>query len=278
MNIILKKYKPKTPGIRGLVSIKNLDLYKGKPNKKLTVKKNISTGRNNQGKITAWKRGSGHKKKYRIIDWKRNKYDIPAKIEKIEYDPNRSPYIALLLYEDGERRYIICPENAKIGNKILSGENVPIKDGNCMPLKNIPVGTILHCIESFPNSGAKIARSAGCFAQFLARDEKHATLRLKSGEIRKVLLECRASIGIVSKSQHNLRKLGKAGRTRWLGIRPRVRGVAMNPVDHPLGGGEGKTSGGRPACTPWGIPEGKVTRKKKKPGFKLILKSRRKKN
>ena len=273
---ILKRYKPTTPGIRGLVSIKNLELHKGKPHKSLTFFKKVTAGRNNQGRITAWKRGAGHKKLYRIIDWKRTKHNIPAKIERIEYDPNRSPYIALLLYEDGERKYIICPEGSKVGDKILSGDNIAIENGNNTKLKNIPLGSYIHCIEIIPGSGAKIARSAGCYAQFLAKDDKHATLRLRSGEIRKVLLECCASIGTISKSQHNLRKLGKAGRSRWLGIKPRVRGVAMNPVDHPLGGGEGKTSGGRHPCTPWGLPEGKITRKNKKRGYKLIIKNRRK--
>ncbi len=273
---ILKRYKATSPGLRTLVSIKNTTLHKGSPYKKLTVHKKKSSGRNNQGKITVWKRGGGHKKKYRIIDWKRNKYGTTAKIERIEYDPNRSPYIALLLYEDGERKYIICPEGSKIGDKILSGYNVPIKTGNSTTLKNIPLGTLIHCIEIKPGSGAKIARSAGCYAQFLSKDHLHATLRLRSGEIRKVLLECFASIGSVSKSQHNLRKIGKAGRNRWLGIKPRVRGVAMNPIDHPLGGGEGKTSGGRHPCTPWGKPDGKITRKNKKYGYKLIIKNRKK--
>lgn len=273
---ILKRYKPTSPGLRGLVTLQNSTLHKGKPHKHLTCSKKNSAGRNNQGRITAWKRGGGHKKKYRLIDWKREKRDISAKIERIEYDPNRSPYISLLLYEDGERRYILCHEGAKVGDKILSGYNVPIENGNNTLLKNIPTGTLVHCIEMIPGSGAKIARSAGNYAQFLAKDMTHATLRLRSGEIRKVLLDCFASIGILSKSEHNLKKLGKAGRSRWLGIKPRVRGVAMNPVDHPLGGGEGKTSGGRHPCTPWGLPEGKITRKNKKHGYKLIIKSRKK--
>lgn len=274
---ILKKYKPITPGLRGLISIKNTELYNGKSQKNLTKKKKENAGRNNKGRITIWKRGGGHKKKYRIIDWKRNKYNIPAKIEKIEYDPNRSPYIALLLYEDGERRYIICPDGSKVGDKIISSlTNVPIENGNNTKLKNIPLGTIINCIESTPNHGGKIARSAGCYAQLLAKDEKYATIRLKSGEIRKILLECSATIGIISNTKHNLKKLGKAGRKRWLGKKPRVRGVAMNPVDHPLGGGEGKTSGGRHPCSPWGLTDGKITRKKKKYGYKLILKNKRK--
>ena len=274
--ITIKRYKPTSPGLRGLVSIRNTELAENKPNKRLTIYKKKNAGRNNKGRITIWKRGGGHKKKYRIIDWKRSKHDISSKVEKIEYDPNRSPYIALLLYADGERRYILCPEGLKIGDKIVSGyKDIPIEPGNSMPLSIIPLGTYIHCIEFVPNNGAKISRSAGTYAQLLAKDIKYATLRLKSGEIRKVLLTCFASIGIVSKSEHNLRKLGKAGRKRWLGKKPRVRGVAMNPVDHPLGGGEGKTSGGRHPCTPWGKPEGKITRKKKKIGYKLILKKRK---
>lgn len=276
--IKLKKYKPTSPGIRGLVSVKNTDLHKGSPYKNLTKFKKKSSGRNNLGRITVWGRGSGHKRKYRIIDWKRNKYNIQAKIERIEYDPNRSPYIALLLYEDGERRYIPLLEGMKIEDKIISGHDIQIKIGNNMPVKNIPLGTNISCIELIPGRGAQIARSAGCYAQLLAKDEYHATIKLRSGEIRKILLNCFATIGIISKSEHNLQKLGKAGRSRWKNIKPRVRGVAMNPVDHPLGGGEGRTSGGRPACSPWGLPEGKVTRKNKKRGSILIIKNRRKKN
>lgn len=274
--IILKKYKPTSPGIRGLISIKNTELYKGKPYKNLTNNKKKSTGRNNLGKITVWGRGGGHKRKYRVIDWKRNKHNIYAKIERIEYDPNRSPYIALLLYEDGERRYIPLMEGMKIGDKVISGHDIPINIGNSMPLKNIPLGTNISCIEITPGKGCQITRSAGCYAQLLAKDNKYATIKLRSGEIRKILLNCFATIGVISKSEHNLQKLGKAGRSRWKNIKPNVRGVAMNPVDHPHGGGEGKTSGGRPSCSPWGLPEGKVTRKKRKKGSHLIIKSRRK--
>lgn len=273
---ILKRYKPTSPGIRGLVTIKNQKIHKGKPYKALTLYKKENAGRNNIGRITVWKRGGGHKKKYRIIDWYRNKHNIKAKIERIEYDPNRSPYIALLIYEDGERKYIICPDGAKQGDIIINGNNTSIERGNCTTLENIPLGTLIHCIELKPNAGAKLARSAGSYAQLLAKDNVYATLRLKSGEIRKVLLKCYASIGVVSKTKHNLQKLGKAGRSRWLGIKPRVRGVAMNPIDHPLGGGEGKTSGGRHPCSPWGKPEGKITRKRKKTGYKLIIKNRKK--
>ena len=274
--IIVKKYKPTSPGIRGLVSIKNLDLYNGSPYKPLTCAKKNSSGRNNIGRITMWGLGGGHKKKYRFIDWKRNKHNINAKIERIEYDPNRTPYIALLLYADGERRYILHVNGMLIGDTVISGISVPVKPGNSMPLKNIPLGTNVHCIEFVPGQGAKLARSAGSYAQLLAKDDKHATLRLRSGEVRKVLLDCYASIGIISKSEHNLQKLGKAGKNRYRNKKPKVRGVAMNPVDHPLGGGEGKSSGGRIPCSPWGLPEGKVTRKKRKIGSNLIIKSRKK--
>jgi len=274
--IILKKYKPTSPGMRGVVSIKNLSLHKGSPYKKLTVSKKCSSGRNNVGRITVWGKGGGHKRKYRVIDWKRDKYNIFAKIERIEYDPNRSPYIALLLYEDGERRYIPFIDGLNVGDKVISGHDVPVKIGNCMPLRVIPLGTNVNCIEFIPGSGGKLARSAGCYAQLLAKDKLHATIRLRSGEVRKVLLDCFASIGVISKSEHNLQKLGKAGRNRWRNKKPKVRGVAMNPVDHPLGGGEGRSSGGRPPCSPWGLPEGKVTRKKKKRGFKLIINRRKK--
>jgi large subunit ribosomal protein L2 len=273
--IILKKYKPTTPGIRGLISIRNSDLYKGRPYKKLIEIKKITAGRNNYGRITAWKRGGGHKKFYRIIDWKRDKFNIEGVVERIEYDPNRSPYIALILYRDGERKYIISTNDMKVGDIIISGNSVPIKSGNSSSLKNIPLGTNVSCIELFPGSGAKLSRSAGCYAQIVSKDSKYVSLKLSSGEIRKILLDCRAVIGVVSKNEHNLRKLGKAGRNRWLGNKPRVRGVAMNPVDHPLGGGEGKTSGGRHPCSPWGFPDGKITRDKKKRGYKMILKSRK---
>lgn len=274
--IILKRYKPTSPGMRGLVSIKNSDLYNGRPFKKLSFFKKCSSGRNNSGRITVWGRGGGHKRIIRIIDFKRNKYDILSKIERIEYDPNRGAYIALLLYEDGDRKYILSTSDMKVGNFVISGNSVPIKDGNTLPLRNIPLGTNVNCVEIHPKSGGKLARGAGCYAQLLAKDIRYATLRLRSGEVRKVPLDCQASIGILSKSEHNLIKDGKAGRSRWKNIRPNVRGVAMNPIDHPLGGGEGKTSGGRPACSPWGIPEGKITRKVKKIGYKLILKSRKK--
>ncbi len=274
--IFLKRYKPTSPGLRGLVSIKNNSLYIGSPYKNLTIFNKNSSGRNNSGRITVWGRGGGHKRKCRVIDWKRDKYDVLAKIERIEYDPNRSPYIALLLYEDGDRRYVLAADGMKVGDFVMSGNFVSVRNGNSLPLRNIPLGTNVHCVEIYPKCGARLVRSAGCYAQLLAKDKKYATLRLRSGEVRKIFLDCFASIGVLSKSEHNLQKLGKAGRSRWKNIRPNVRGVAMNPVDHPLGGGEGKTSGGRPACSPWGVPEGKITRKNRKRGYKLILKRRTK--
>ncbi len=273
--IFLKKNKPVTPGLRGLVSVKSSLLHKGKPFSGLVVAKKNTAGRNNYGRITAWHRGGGHKKKYRMIDWKRDKRNLSAKVERIEYDPNRSPYIALLLYSDGERRYIICPKGLNINDVVVSGDNAPVNIGNALLIKNIPLGVNIHCVEMYPGRGAKLSRTAGGYSQLLAKDDKYATIRLASGEIRKVLLSCYATIGEVCKSEHNLAKIGKAGRNRWKNWRPRVRGVAMNPVDHPLGGGEGKTSGGRHPCSPWGLVDGKRTRKKDKLN-KFILKSRNK--
>lgn len=278
MTVIVKKQKPTSPGSRGRVRLIDSELHKGKPHAPLIVAKNNFAGRNHGGGITAWHRGGGHKQNYRIIDWKRLKDGIPAKVERIEYDPNRSANIALLLYVDGERRYIIAPKDLVAGSEIVSGVDAPIAVGNCLPLTNIPVGSIVHCVELKPGKGAQLARSAGCSVQFLAREGRYATIRLKSGEMRKVLAACRAVVGEVGKSQHNLIKIGKAGRSRWMGIRPRVRGVAMNPVDHPLGGGEGRTSGGRPACTPWGKPEGRKTRNKKANSTKLIIRRRKNKS
>lgn len=265
------KMKPTSPGRRGVVKVVNPHLHKGKPNSKLVVsKKKNSSGRNNLGRITTWQRGGGHKRLYRIIDWKRNKDGIPARVERLEYDPNRTAHIALVVYEDGQRRYIIAPKGLKVGNVVRSGREAPIAVGNCLPLQNIPLGTIVHCIEMKIGKGAQIARSAGCSAQLLAREGVYATLRLKSGEMRKVLAECRATIGEVSNSEHNLEKLGKAGAKRWRNRRPNVRGVAMNPVDHPLGGGEGRSSGGRPPCSPWGVPDGKKTRRNKRTGMMIV--------
>jgi large subunit ribosomal protein L2 len=228
-------------------------------------KKSKSGGRNNNGRITTRHIGGGHKQHYRLIDFRRNKDGIPAVVERLEYDPNRSANIALVCYADGERRYIIAPKNVKAGSELISGSNAPIKEGNTLPLRNIPVGSVIHCIEMKPGKGAQIARSAGTSAQLIARDGQYVTVRLRSGEMRKILSECRATLGEVSNSEHSLRSLGKAGASRWRGVRPTVRGVAMNPVDHPHGGGEGRTSGGRHPVTPWGVPtKGYKTRKNKR--------------
>ena len=279
MVIAVRKHKPTSAGRRGLVTVYNSELHKGSPYGPLTeTKGKNSDGRNNQGRYTMWQRGGGHAKKYRIIDFKRNKDGIKGKVERIEHDPNRTAYIALVLYADGERRYIIAPKGLKAGSVVESGRNAPIAPGNTLPLINIPVGTVVHGIEMRPGKGAQIARSAGTSAQLLAREGRYATLRLKSGEMRKIFVECRATVGEVSKSEHNLVKLGKAGRSRWMNKRPRVRGVAMNPVDHPLGGGEGRSSGGRTPCSPWGLPDGKKTRKLKKNSSKFIVRRRKRKS
>jgi len=269
------KCKPTSPGRRFLVKVVNSELHKGKPHGPLVVAKKQIAGRNCHGRITAWQRGGGHKRSYRIIDWKRKKKGIRGVVERLEYDPNRSANIALVCYEDGERCYMVAPKGIKVGSAVLAGIDAAIVVGNCLPLRNIPVGSVIHCVEMKPGKGAQLARSAGTSVQLLAREGAHATLRLKSGEVRKVLSDCCATIGEVGNSEHNLRKLGKAGANRWRNKRPRVRGVAMNPVDHPLGGGEGKTSGGRPPCTPWGIPEGKKTRNKKRLSQKMIIRSRK---
>jgi large subunit ribosomal protein L2 len=260
------KMKPTSPGRRHQVRVVNKDLHKGKPHKALLEKKSKSGGRNNAGRITTRHIGGGHKQHYRIIDFKRNDKDgIPAVVERIEYDPNRTANIALLKYADGERRYIIAPKGVKAGDAIEAGEGAAISPGNALPMANIPVGTVIHCIEMKPGKGAQMARSAGTSAQLIARDGRHVTLRLRSGEMRKVLVNCRAVIGEVSNSEHGLVKLGKAGAKRHRGIRPTVRGVAMNPVDHPHGGGEGRTSGGRHPVSPWGVPtKGFKTRKNKR--------------
>ena len=268
------KCKPTSPGRRFVVKIVNPDLHKGEPYAPLVAKKSKTGGRNNNGRITTRHIGGGHKQRYRIIDFRRNKDDIEATVERLEYDPNRSANIALILYADGERRYIIAPGKLKAGDKVISGESVPFTVGNCLPLRNIPVGSTVHCVEMKPGKGAQIARSAGASAQLVAREGNYATLRLRSGEMRKVLSECRATMGEVSNSEHSLRSLGKAGASRWRGIRPTVRGVAMNPVDHPHGGGEGKTSGGRHPVSPWGTPtKGYKTRTNKRT-TKMIVRRR----
>jgi large subunit ribosomal protein L2 len=252
-------------------------LHKGAPYAPLLEKQSKSGGRNNNGRITTRHIGGGHKQHYRILDFKRNKDGIPAKVERLEYDPNRSANIALLLYADGERRYIIAPKNMKSGDVIQSGQDAPIKEGNTLPLRNIPIGSVMHCVELKPKKGAQIARSAGAYVQLIARDGAYSTLRLRSGEMRKVLSECRATLGEVGNAEHMLRSLGKAGATRWRGVRPTVRGVAMNPVDHPHGGGEGRTSGGRHPVSPWGTPtKGKKTRSNKRTD-KLIVRRRNRK-
>ena len=270
------KAKPTSPGRRFRSLQTRKDLYKGRPLSSLVTKKSKTGGRNNAGRITTRHIGGGHKQHYRIIDFKRNKDNIPAKVERIEYDPNRSAYIALLLYNDGERRYIIAPKNLKVNDQVISGEKASVNVGNTLVLKDIPVGTILHCVELKPGKGAQLARSAGTYVQFVAKEGQYATLRLKSGEVRKVLTECRATIGEVSNQEHSLKSFGKAGAKRWIGVRPTVRGVAMNPIDHPHGGGEGKTSGGRHPVSPWGVPtKGYRTRSNKRTDS-LIVRRRKK--
>ncbi|ABD80225.1 50S ribosomal protein L2 [Saccharophagus degradans] len=271
------KRKPTSAGRRFVVNVVNADLHKGAPHAPLLEKKSKSGGRNNNGRITTRHIGGGHKQHYRVIDFRRNKDGIPAKVERLEYDPNRTAYIALVCYADGERRYIIAPKGVKAGDVIQSGDAAPIKPGNALPLRNIPVGSVVHCIEMKPGKGAQIARSAGTSVQLVAREGQYCTLRLRSGEMRKILSECRATLGEVSNSEHNLRSLGKAGASRWRGVRPTVRGVAMNPVDHPHGGGEGRTSGGRHPVSPWGTPtKGYKTRSNKRTD-KMIVRRRNKK-
>jgi len=259
------KCKPTSPGRRFLVKIVHPELHKGAPFEALTEKKTKTGGRNSSGRLTQRHVGGGHKKKYRIIDFKRDKDGVPAKIERLEYDPNRTANIALLLYADGERRYVIAPDKVAVGDELMSGPAAPMKTGNCMPLRNIPVGSNIHCVEMKPGKGAQIARSAGTSVQLVAREGQYATLRLRSGEVRRVPSDCRATVGEVSNGEHNLRSIGKAGAMRWRGVRPTVRGVAMNPVDHPHGGGEGRTSGGRHPVSPWGTPtKGYKTRTNKR--------------
>ncbi|MCK5728452.1 MAG: 50S ribosomal protein L2 [Methylococcales bacterium] len=271
------KSKPTSPGMRFVVRVKNEELHKGKPFAPLLEKKSRNGGRNNQGRITTRHVGGGHKQHYRIIDFKRNKIDIPAVVEHIEYDPNRTANIALLLFKDGERKYIIAPKGLLVGQELVSSEVTAVKAGNCMPLRNMPLGVTIHCIELKPGKGAQIARSAGTSAQLVAKEGMHVTLRLRSGEMRKVMADCRAVIGEVSNSEHNLISLGKAGATRRRGVRPTVRGVAMNPVDHPHGGGEGRTSGGRHPVSPWGMPtKGYKTRKNKRTDNMIVRRRKQK--
>jgi len=273
----LVKTKPTSAGRRFVVKVQTATLHKGEPYAPLLDKKTKKGGRNNYGRITVRHQGGGHKQRYRIIDFKRNKDGVNATVERIEYDPNRSAHIALLLYADGERRYVIAAKGMEQGSQISSGAGVPIKPGNCLPLRHIPMGSTVHCIELKPGKGAQIARSAGASAQLVARESGHATLRLKSGETRKVLADCRATLGEVGNAEHALKSLGKAGATRWRGVRPTVRGVAMNPVDHPHGGGEGRTSGGRHPVSPWGVPTKGYKTRKNKSTDKLIVRRRSKK-
>jgi len=259
------KAKPTSPGRRFVIKVVSPELHKGRPHAPLVEKQTRKGGRNNMGRITTRHQGGGHKQHYRLVDFKRDKDNIPAKVERLEYDPNRSAHIALLLYADGERRYIIAPRDVSAGAVLLSGPAAPIKPGNALPLRNVPVGSQVHCVELRPGKGAQLARSAGAAVQVVAREGSYATLRLRSGEIRKVHADCKATIGSVGNEEHNLRSLGKAGAKRWRGVRPTVRGVAMNPVDHPHGGGEGRTSGGRHPVSPWGMPtKGYKTRSNKR--------------
>jgi large subunit ribosomal protein L2 len=261
----LKQHKPTSPGQRGLVLVDRSALWKGKPERSLTEGLHTKGGRNNTGRITARRRGGRHKRRYRIVDFKRNKFDVPATVERLEYDPNRTAFIALVRYEDGELAYILAPQRLDVGDTVTAGRGVDIKPGNALPLQSIPVGTIIHNVEMKIGKGGQIARSAGTYAQIIGKDQGYAQLRLNSGELRMVRAECMATVGAVSNPDQQNIKLGKAGRKRWLGKRPSVRGVAMNPIDHPHGGGEGKTSGGRHPVTPWGVPtKGKRTRNNKK--------------
>lgn len=272
------KMKPTSPGRRGVVQISRDGLHKGKPFPSLVESKSSKAGRNNAGRITVRHKGGGHKKHYRKIDFKRIKDGISAVVERIEYDPNRSANIALLLYKDGERRYIICPKGLENGEEVSNGSEAQIKIGNCLPLRNIPVGSTIHCIEMMPKKGAQLARSAGASVQLLAKEGQFAQLRLRSGEVRKVHVDCRATLGEVGNGEHNLRQLGKAGATRWRGIRPTVRGVVMNPVDHPHGGGEGKTAASGGPVSPWGTPtKGFKTRRNKRTNSMILVDRRKRK-
>ncbi|MFO1418787.1 MAG: 50S ribosomal protein L2 [Methylotetracoccus sp.] len=273
----LIKSKPTSAGTRFVVRVRGEGLHKGAPHAPLLERQKKGSGRNNQGRVTARHKGGGHKQHYRLVDFKRDKLGVPGVVERLEYDPNRTAHIALVLYRDGERRYIIAPKGVSAGQEVVSAEFAPIRPGNCLPIRNIPVGTLIHCIEGKPGKGAQYARSAGASVQLVAKEGAYATIRLRSSEMRKVLADCRATIGEVSNSEHNLASLGKAGASRWRGVRPTVRGVAMNPVDHPHGGGEGRTSGGRHPVSPWGIPtKGYKTRNSKRTD-RLIVRSRKQK-
>jgi len=273
----LQKLRPTSPGQRFTVRVHSPQLHKGEPHEPLVEKISSSGGRNNMGRITTRHRGGGHKRRYRVIDFKRNKDGIVGKVERIEYDPNRSAHLALVLYADGERRYILAPKGIRNGDEVMAGRESAIKIGNALPLRNIPVGTLIHCVELKPGKGAQMVRAAGGSCQIVAREGAYATLRMRSGEMRRVHSDCRATIGEVGHNEHNLRKLGKAGASRWRGVRPTVRGVAMNPVDHPHGGGEGRTSGGRHPVSPWGMPtKGKKTRNNKRTDTMIVKRRGRK--
>ncbi len=273
----LVKVKPTSPGRRGMIKVVHPELHKGAPYAALLEKKSSSAGRNNNGHITVRHRGGGHKQHYRIVDFRRNKDGIPAKVERLEYDPNRSAHIALVCYADGERRYIIAPRGLEVGATVVSGAEAPIRSGNTLPIRNIPVGQTIHCIEMLPGKGAQIARSAGGSAVLLAREGTYAQVRLRSGEVSRIHIDCRATIGEVSNHDHSLRQIGKAGAVRWRGIRPTVRGVAMNPVDHPHGGGEGRTGEGREPVSPWGTPaKGYRTRRNKRTDNMIVSRRKRK--
>jgi large subunit ribosomal protein L2 len=273
----LMTFKPTSAGRRSMVRVVTPGLHKGAPHAALVEKQGKTGGRNHHGRITTRHIGGGHKQHYRIIDFKRDKEGIPARVERIEYDPNRTAHIALLCYVDGERRYIIAPKGLKAGDQVIAGRDAPIKAGNTLPLRNIPVGTTIHCVEMQPGKGAQLARAAGTSVQLLAREGSYAQLRMRSGEIRRVHVECRATIGEVGNEENNLRSIGKAGAQRWRGIRPTVRGVAMNPIDHPHGGGEGKTAAGRDPCSPWGTPtKGYRTRKNKRTNSMIVQRRHKK--
>jgi large subunit ribosomal protein L2 len=273
----LVKLKPTSPGRRGVVRVVTPGLYKGRPIDALTESKSSTAGRNNNGHITTRHKGGGHKQHYRVVDFKRDKDGINARVERIEYDPNRSAHLALLCYADGERRYVIAPKGVEVGATLVSGSEAPIKAGNALPIRNIPVGTTIHCIEMLPGKGAQLARSAGTSVQLLAREGTYAQLRLRSGEIRRVHIECRATIGEVGNGEHSLRQIGKAGAMRWRGVRPTVRGTVMNPIDHPHGGGEGKTAAGRDPVTPWGQKTKGYRTRKNKRTTSMIVQRRHKK-
>ena len=271
----LVKVKPTSPGRRALVKVVTPELHKGDPFWPLTRQQSKMNGRNHHGTITMRHKGGGHKHHYRIVDWRRDKDGIPAKVERIEYDPNRSAHLALLLYKDGERRYVIAAKGVAVGAQLMSGPEAPIKPGNTLPLRNIPIGTEVHCVEMLPGKGAQLSRSAGAHVQVLAREGSYAQLRLRSGEIRKVHIDCRATIGEAGNAEHNLESIGKAGRKRWRGVRPTVRGVAMNPIDHPHGGGEGRTAAAQPPVSPWGVQsKGFKTRRNKRTQV-MIVRDRR---